>query len=82
MTYARITSYICPTFYSGVHKITMRQTTKGALKIMLLVPKNVLVVKFHIPVGRLELSVCMNGKKIVEEQVQKYVGKCKMHKTA
>ena len=43
VTYASITSYICPTFYSGVHKVTEVNCCVGG-KIILIVPKNVSVV--------------------------------------
>ena len=43
VTYASITYYICPTFYSGVHKVTEGNCCVGG-KIILIVPKNVSVV--------------------------------------
>ena len=43
VTYASITYCICPTFYSGVHKVTEGHCCVGG-KIILIVPKNVSVV--------------------------------------
>ena len=64
---ARITSYICPTFYSGVHKVAKGNCCVGG--------KIILIVRFYKPLGRLELSVCVIRKKL---KIQRYAANTKL----